>query len=210
MGLTTSLVLPDYSPPPEIALSPPSSSQEFPFEPHQIGINANSILQHPGYYYYAAAMCTQRRLEQFTLASQAKRDSQSSWANEKKVDHRIIMLEVCLKIHNPHDCLPISPLQLYTKSYEMFKKYARDQSQGRFTFHIAFRMAILYHDSGKYDMAIKFLERIAKSYRREQWNSMLSSILKVWHACACETGDIATIISLVIEMACHGPFCFID
>lgn len=94
MGLAASLVLPDYTPPQEVTTSPSPYFQEFSLESHHIGTNPASVMQHPGYYYYAAAMFTQRRLERFTLASQSTKMPQSSLANERKVDHRIVMLEV--------------------------------------------------------------------------------------------------------------------
>ncbi|GJJ08598.1 hypothetical protein Clacol_002817 [Clathrus columnatus] len=188
IGLATSLKLPDYIPPLETVVPSSSSSQEFSIEPHYGGMNPGSVVQHPGYFYYAAAVCTQRRLEQFTLASQSVNDALSSLVNESKVDHRMVMLE------------------LYTKSYEMFKKHTSKQSQSRFTFHIAFRIASIYHDSGKYDMAVKFLERIVKSYQREQWNSILLAILRIWYNCASEMKNVGTMVTLLIEMICYDEW----
>jgi len=60
-----------------------------------------------------------------------------SFANEKKVDHLGIILD------------------LYTKAYELFKKYANDQAQGRHTLWIAYRIAQTHYASEKYDMAMK-------------------------------------------------------
>ena len=49
--------------------------------------------------------------------------------------------------------------QLYTKAYELFKKYgpvnSQNQNQGRLTLWIAFRIAQTYYDSGKFDMAVR-------------------------------------------------------
>lgn len=51
--------------------------------------------------------------------------------------------------------------KLYTRSYELFKKYTpsagdhQQQSQGRLTLWIAYRIAQTYYESGKFDMAVK-------------------------------------------------------
>lgn len=50
------------------------------------------------------------------------------------------------------------PLQLYTRSYELFKKYSTSsasQNQGRQTLWIAYRIAQTYYESGKFDMAVR-------------------------------------------------------
>lgn len=49
-------------------------------------------------------------------------------------------------------------LELYTRSYELFKKYspANAQNQGRQTLWIAYRIAQTYYESGKFDMAAKY------------------------------------------------------
>ncbi len=83
-----------------------------------LGINPNQALQHPGFYYYMAARCTERRRERFLAALESEVSpnwSRSTWecrstvfhaqgegtqgnspgfANEKKVDHLTIALEV--------------------------------------------------------------------------------------------------------------------
>jgi hypothetical protein len=51
--------------------------------------------------------------------------------------------------------------QLYTKAYELFKKYApanaQNQNQGRLTLWIAYRIGQTYYDSGKFDMAVRYI-----------------------------------------------------
>ena len=61
--------------------------------------------------------------------------------NEKKVDHLTIVLE------------------LYTRSYELFKKWGPQNAQnpGRLTLWIAYRIAQTYYDSGKFDMAVRYV-----------------------------------------------------
>ncbi|KAF8511539.1 Gryzun, putative trafficking through golgi-domain-containing protein [Gautieria morchelliformis] len=190
--LTIPQSLPNFpirpSTPPTPHQTPPQHSLIEPIRP--AGVNPSSVLQHPGFYYYAAALCTQRRLEQFTAADQefslAAANVPINLTNERKVDHRVIILE------------------LYTKAYELFKKYSFGQGQSRLTFYVACRIAQTYHDSGKFDMAIRFFERIAKAYRKERWGTMLKPILSMWYTCARQIGDVESIVKLLIEMMGYG------
>ena len=56
--------------------------------------------------------------------------------------------------------------QLYTRSYELFKKYssANAQNQGRQTLWIAYRIAQTYYESGKFDMAARYESRISSIF----------------------------------------------
>ena len=53
-------------------------------------------------------------------------------------------------------------------------------------------------------LTLRFFERIAKTYRREKWNSMLRPLLVTWYACAQQLGDVELSIKLLIEMLGHG------
>ncbi|KAF5386217.1 hypothetical protein D9615_002311 [Tricholomella constricta] len=159
-----------------------------------LGINPSHALQHPGFYYYMAAKCTEMRRERFLTALELENTQKSVMAspgfmNEKKVDHLTIILE------------------LYTKAYELFKKYTivdpQNPTQGRLTLWIAYQIAHTYYASAKYDMAIRFFERIAKTYRREKWGPLLHPLLSTWHACARELGDVELRVKLLIEMLGH-------
>ncbi|KXN87455.1 Trafficking protein particle complex subunit 11, partial [Leucoagaricus sp. SymC.cos] len=162
-----------------------------------IGLNPSHSLQHPGYYYYAAARCTEMRRIKFQVALEAEARIQSGnpislspgFTNEKKVDHNTIILE------------------LYTKAYELFKKYnpgdPSNHGQGRLTLWIAYRIAQTYCDSGQYEMAIRFFERIARTYRREHWGSMLRPLLTTWYSCAKQLGDVELSIRLLFELMGH-------
>ena len=127
------------------------------------------------------------------------------FANEKRVEHLAIVNE------------------LYTKAYELFKKFSSpsNQGQGRLTLWIAYRIAQTYYTAGKYDMAvrsvysfsfkfsvneldIRFFERIAKNYRRERWNALLRPLLSTWYTCAKQLGEVELGIKLLIEMLGHG------
>ncbi|KAF9022277.1 hypothetical protein BDZ89DRAFT_208493 [Hymenopellis radicata] len=160
-----------------------------------LGLNPSHALQHPGFYYYMAARCTEMRRERFlaTLEAEATEHGISSspgFANEKKVDHLVIILE------------------LYTKAYELFKKHTpnipQSTSQARLTLWIAYRIGQTYFDSGKFDMAVRFFERIARTYRRESWDTMLRPLLTTWYACVQQLGDVELSVRLLIEMLGHG------
>jgi hypothetical protein len=50
----------------------------------------------------------------------------------------------------------------------------------------------------------RFFERIAKTYRREKWGSMLRPLLATWYACTQQLGAIEISVRLLIEMLGHG------
>ena len=93
-------------------------------------------------------------------------------------------------------------LELYTRAYELFKKNSASQ-QGRQQLWIAYRIAQTYYESGKFDMAVRFFERIAKTYRREKWDAMLRPLLATWYACAQQLGDVELSVQLLLEMLGH-------
>lgn len=51
---------------------------------------------------------------------------------------------------------------------------------------------------------VRFFERIAKTYRRENWDVMLKPLLQTWYACAQQLGDVELSVQLLIEMLAHG------
>lgn len=98
-------------------------------------------------------------------------------------------------------------MQLYTKAYELFKKHspqANGHGQGRLTLRIAGRIATTYYAAGKFDMAVRFFERIAKTYRRERWGTLLRPLLATWYKCAQQLGDVELSVRLLVEMLAHG------
>jgi hypothetical protein len=54
----------------------------------------------------------------------------------------------------------------------------------------------------------RFFERIAKTYRREKWGSMLRPLLSTWYACAQQLGAVELSVKLLIEMLGHGDCYF--
>lgn len=129
------------------------------------------------------------------------------------------------------NCTQIKLGQLYTKSYELFKKYRA--GQGRMTLYVAYQIARTYHDSEKYDLAVKFavlslyhimpalgltrrtcdrfFDRIAKTYKTERWDPLLVPILSMWYNCARQLGDTDLMVRLLVNMLTPGARsqCFI-
>ncbi|TPX39922.1 hypothetical protein SeMB42_g06184 [Synchytrium endobioticum] len=83
-------------------------------------------------------------------------------ATERQVDHASLSIE------------------LLTKSYEQFKR----QRAGRTTLFIASEIGRLYETSGKLELALRFYERIGRSYRKEGWPTVLSNVLRGQARCA--------------------------
>ena len=79
-GTRTTLKIPSAYPPPTPSAASVAAQA---LEPSQIGLDAmrllglnpNQALQHPGFYYYMAARCTERRRERFlsVLESELRR-----------------------------------------------------------------------------------------------------------------------------------------
>ena len=78
------------------------------------------------------------------------------------------------------------------------------QNPGRLTLWIAYRIAQTYYESGKFDMAVRFFERIAKTYRRESWEALLHPLLSQWYKCAQQLGDVDLSVRLLVEMLGYG------
>jgi trafficking protein particle complex subunit 11 len=107
-GVRSTLVLPTHLP----TTSAPQSQVTLLEETSRIlGLNPTNALQHPGFFYFMAAGAAEKRRERFlaidevkkwTLvlycnlnASQAGMANAPGYANEKRVDHLTIVLEVC-------------------------------------------------------------------------------------------------------------------
>ena len=50
----------------------------------------------------------------------------------------------------------------------------------------------------------RFLERIAKTYRRERWESILHPLLSQWYMSAQKMGGVDLSVKLLVEMLGHG------
>ncbi|KAI9492284.1 Gryzun, putative trafficking through golgi-domain-containing protein [Zychaea mexicana] len=151
------------------------------------GCNPGSILQHPGFYYHLAAMCCAERRRRFLEADSAtggdsNEPQATAWetllANERQIDHSGLTIE------------------LLTKSYEQFKKYRN----GRMTLYLAAEIAGTYYEAGKFEMALKFFEPIGKTYRKENWNMILTSILRWSLRCAKELKSWERALECLVEL----------
>lgn len=144
------------------------------------GCNPGAILQHPGFYYHLAAMCCAERRRRFLEMERADAvaDTNPALQSEKQVDHSSLTIE------------------LLTKSYEQFKRYRN----GRMTLYLAAEIAGTYYETGKFEMAIKFFERIGKTYRKEKWHMVLTSILRWSLRCAKELGSWERAVECLVEL----------
>lgn len=148
------------------------------------GCNPGAILQHPGFYYHLAAMCCAERrrryleLEKSESVNASNPEMSNLLASEKLVDHSSLTIE------------------LLTKSYEQFKRYRN----GRMTLYLAAEIAGTYYETGKFEMAIKFFERIGKTYRKERWYMVLTSILRWSLRCAKELGSWEKAVECLVEL----------
>ncbi|KAK4688106.1 trafficking protein particle complex subunit 11, partial [Tremellales sp. Uapishka_1] len=185
-------------PPPEYYATPISST------------NPLQVLQTPAFYFFTAACCSVKRAEKFEEALEvevsdlerelliSQRDVLSSeagaaaghvsaapgFANEKKVDHAALVVE------------------LFTKAYTLLKE--QEFAQTRVALYVAFRIAETYCQSGQYDMAMRFFDRISSSFKRERWQPIVKQIRALWYECAQKTGDMEIAARLLVEMMSTG------
>lgn len=124
----------------------------------------DSILQHPGYYYYLAALCAVRRRDCYKSAEAALRENGSpnadvrpstALAHERAVPHSEQIVE------------------LFSKAYEYFKR----EKATRVTLYLADQISAVHSDTGNSEIAQKFDDRTSRTYRREGWTTVLDGIL---------------------------------
>jgi trafficking protein particle complex subunit 11 len=75
--MRTTLKIPTHVPTPSVreAQTPVTSRTQLPLEGEAMrvmGINPGIALQHPGFYYYMAARCTERRRQRYLVAADAE------------------------------------------------------------------------------------------------------------------------------------------
>ncbi|KAL0079429.1 Foie gras liver health family 1-domain-containing protein [Phycomyces blakesleeanus] len=157
-----------------------------------VGCNPGAIIQHPGFYYHLAAMCCAERRRRF-LDIERSEAAKAAAANKESVAPS--QLEVLLSKERQVDHSSLT-IELLTKSYEQFKKYRN----GRMTLYLAAEIAGTYYETGKFEMALKFFERIGKTYRKENWHMVLTSILRWSLRCAKELGSWERAVECLIEL----------
>jgi hypothetical protein len=95
-GTNSTLILPTHQP--AVAVAAPASLGLAELDALRVlGLNPANALQHPGFYYYMAAQATERRHARFlALLENLEVNSANlpGFANEKRVDHFGIVLEV--------------------------------------------------------------------------------------------------------------------
>ncbi|CAO3569646.1 unnamed protein product [Mortierella alpina] len=157
------------------------------------GVNPMLVLQHAGFFYHLAANCSVQRRLRFELADETYPDSTVAPVPSATKPHPPTLQSLNAERAIDHLALTI---ELLTKSYEQFKRY----KAGRMTLFLASEIAGTYYTAGKFEMALKFFERIAKTYRKEKWNLILTSILKWSIQCAKELGYWENALEYLVEM----------
>ncbi|TPX72790.1 hypothetical protein SpCBS45565_g00138 [Spizellomyces sp. 'palustris'] len=183
--------------------------------------NASLVVQHAGYYYFLAARCAEERWKRFAgtekaitsapppppSAATSIRGGQArlgSFAEISGSPFSALMPSSPMHAHNlgvslasersvDHATLVI---ELLTRSYEQFKKHRA----GRMTLFLASEIARVYEQSGKYEMALKFFERIGKTYRKEHWPNVLKDVLKWSVQCARTLGRWDVVVECLVEL----------
>ncbi|KAI9017652.1 Gryzun, putative trafficking through golgi-domain-containing protein [Gaertneriomyces semiglobifer] len=173
--------------------------------------NPSLVVQHAGYYYMISARCAEQRWRRFREANKSATvtappppsasaeslrpgplattvptfgavshvdDQAASLAAENTIDHATIVIE------------------LLTKAYEQFKKH----KAGRMTLYLASEIARVYQQSGRHEMALKFFQRIGKTYRKEYWSSVLQDILQWSIHCAESLDRWDVVIESLVEL----------
>ncbi|KAJ2963778.1 hypothetical protein NQZ79_g1227 [Umbelopsis isabellina] len=155
------------------------------------GINPGELLQHAGFYYHLAAMCSAERRRRYIEIEKMK-------TSESKTEDPTYL--IAMKTLEEEEMIDHSALtiELLTKGYEQFKKHRNS----RMTLYLAAEIAGTYYEAGKFDMALKFFERIGKTYRKEHWHTVLTSILRWSLRCAKELNMTTSAIGYLIELLC--------
>ncbi|KAK5673417.1 hypothetical protein QVD99_000865 [Batrachochytrium dendrobatidis] len=166
-------------------------------------VNPVFTVQHAGFYYVLAARCAEERWNKFkkgiasimpsrTLSRQSVRNHSRS----SSVDS--LPPPTPLDLENATDHT-MNIIELLTKGYEQFKKY----KSSRMTLYLASDIARVYEEGKKYDMALKFFDRIGKTYRKEGWFTILASINRWMIKCALQLQLHAVALESIVELLSH-------
>ncbi|KAJ3218890.1 hypothetical protein HK099_004896 [Clydaea vesicula] len=171
--------------------------------------NTSLVLQHAGFYYIASARCAEERWHKSREAENtsslispppAARSSQVG-RNEFDVQSARVTAEVKTLYFEPADIEKnvehsVLVIELLTKAYEQFKF----RKCGRTSLYLAGEIARLYYLGGKFDMALKFFDRINKTYRKDRWFYILKHILRETILCASKLGVFNVVIESLLEL----------
>ncbi|KAK4054805.1 hypothetical protein OIV83_000729 [Microbotryomycetes sp. JL201] len=167
---------------PTAAIQPPVPGQPTP------ALVPSNVLQHPGFYYFSAATASVERRNRFkhvkkAISSKTTENGEpvpvpASIMHESKIDHSELIID------------------LFTKAYEFFKHH----KMRNMTVFVASQIAKAHFESDNRDMAIKFNDRISKSFRRDHWNAVLQSILRQSVELAVRSEDEELAIRSILEL----------
>lgn len=149
-----------------------------------VSTSPHSTPQSPGAYFYLAALCTVERRTRFLRAistsnpPSSSEDDSSPLSHERKVDHTAQLTESL------------------TKAYDSFKR----NRQHRTALFVAARIATAYHEGGQHEMSLKFLERILRSYAKDEVKEVRAGLLEIAVAAAVGAGDRGSAGRLLIEV----------
>lgn len=134
-----------------------------------------------GHCFYIAGICALERWRRFRRMQweeqQASADgappSSDTWtsasiAQERKVDHTAQAIDAL------------------TRAHEVFKR----QRHHRFSLFVASKIAFAYVEAERYELALRFLERIVRTYEHEAWSGPFVSQSLLSLASTEQTGDV--------------------
>lgn len=127
------------------------------------------------------------------------------FANEKKIDHAALVIEVCryaIDIYVICFTVLTRVVQLFSKAYSLLKDLPFPLN--RTALYVAYRIAETYNFSGQHVMAIRFFDRISHSFKNEKWTELVQGIRKMWYESAKAAGSVDGVGKLLLEMMCAG------
>ncbi|KAN0064294.1 hypothetical protein ACQY0O_002480 [Thecaphora frezii] len=148
------------------------------------GVSPASVVQGSGTFYYLAALCTIERRDRFSKLIAAERlgpdevAQHPTLSHEQKVDYTAHITE-----------------QL-TRAYDCFKR----AKQQRLSLMVASKIALTYLEGGQHEMALRFLERILRSYRRDGCHAIQSWLTLLAAGCAVHIDDVESAIRSLVEV----------
>ncbi|UZJ54555.1 hypothetical protein CBS101457_003875 [Exobasidium rhododendri] len=181
--MPTFLLHPSHLPTPTAnGLFPPSNNpqhgslatpNDFALQSHVVPAD---VCPGAGACFYIAGICAMERWQRFKRMiwdeendkSKKEEGAWSTLTQEKKIDHAAQAIEV------------------FTKAHEVFKR----QDLQRQSLLVASKIAYAYVEGNQYEMALRFLERIVKSYRADGWPVQVRSLLLLTLECARESKNV--------------------
>jgi hypothetical protein len=151
-------------------------------------------VQHSGFYLMIAARAGEERWRRFYRASQsgsnpvvilqqnqdtpAMRHLKQGLELESKVDHAAIVID------------------LLSKAHDVFK----NQKAIRMSLFLASEIARVYQDTNQHELALKYYDKVASTYRNEKWFGLLGNIRQRMKSCALTTGNAQLVIDSLVEL----------